>query len=267
MRTSGDGEMLGVDDQASPADAETFADGDAVAEIAAPSGRRAKPMGRRWTDRPKTSISPEQVKAARELLGWSQDDLAALVGVGETAVSLFEREKRRLLALNVSEVRGVLESAGIEFTGGAQPGAALRPGFETGEQALVLAQRHRRANRPRQEAPSVAPEAEAELEADGAEAMPLDQFLSGLEAYEERRLRPQGIRVGNRGGTKFGFALFYMNRDAASLMLEGKELGRVRWAKGKIEFDPAITRSNPAHTLEDDLDQWASRAYARSLGA
>ena len=177
------------------------------------------------------SISPEQVKVARELLGWSQGELAAKLGVSETAVSLFEREKRRLLALDVSAVRNALEAAGVEFTTGADPGAKLAP--------------------------------DAGPKTDHA-TMTLEEFLSRLDAYEERRLRSRGVPIGGKGGVKYGFSLLH-NRDAASLLLQGKELGRLRWINGAVEFDPPIVRSNPAHGFEDDLDQWASSAYARSF--
>jgi transcriptional regulator with XRE-family HTH domain len=187
-----------------------------------------RPPGRRATDRSEVAISPEQVKAARELLGWSQADLAGKVGVSETAIGLFEREKRRLLALDVAALRGALETGGVEFTNFGEPGARLKPDYI---------------------------------------AMTQQEFLSQLDLYEQQRLRPKGVAVAGRGGVKFGFALLYTSRDAASLMREGKALGYVRWANGTVEFDPPIGPLNPAHGFEDDLDQWASHAYARSLPA
>jgi transcriptional regulator with XRE-family HTH domain len=189
----------------------------------APSAIRMQ--GRRATDPVQTPVSPEQIKTARELLGWSQAELAAKLGVSETAVSLFEREKRRLLALDVAELRSALESAGVEFTNFGEPGVRL----------------HRDDT-----------------------AMTLEAFLSELDLYEHNRLRPKGIRAENKG-VKFGFALLYTDRAAASLALEGKELGRLRWKNGTVEFDPPVAPSNPARPFEEDLDQWASRAYARHL--
>jgi transcriptional regulator with XRE-family HTH domain len=192
------------------------------------AARPASPAryGRRSTDHAEVAISPEQVKSARELLGWSQGELAGKMGVSETAVSLFEREKRRLLVLDVSVLRGALEAAGVEFTNDGEPGVRLKSEHI---------------------------------------AMPLEKFLSELDAYEQHRLRPRGVSAGGRGGVKFGFALLYTDRAAAGLMREGKELGRVRWANGAVEFDPPIAPSSPARAFEDDLDLWASAAYARSL--
>ena len=182
---------------------------------------------RRATDPVQTTVSPEQIKAARELLGWSQAELATKLGVSETAVGLFEREKRRLLALDVGELRNALESAGVEFTNFGEPGVRLKEEYT---------------------------------------AMTLETFLSELDLYEHNRLRPKGIRAENKG-VKFGFALLYTDRAAASLALEGKELGRLRWKNGTVEFDPPIAQSNSTRPFEDDLDQWASRAYARHLSA
>jgi transcriptional regulator with XRE-family HTH domain len=186
---------------------------------------KARTPARRADDQIEVTVTPEQVKTARELLGWSQAELAAKVGVSETAITLFEREKRRLLVLDSKALRSALESAGVEFTNFGEPGARVRPEYA---------------------------------------GMSLDHFLNELDAYEQRRLRPRGIMVGNRG-VKFGFALLYTDKTSASLALEGKELGRLRWTNGSVEFDPPIAQS--ARAFEDDLDQWASRAYARHLAA
>jgi transcriptional regulator with XRE-family HTH domain len=227
------GDDLGVKIKRGAAPAPRAAEAPAGQRVARSQPRPSAPeaekklYGRRATDRVETPISPEQVKIARELLGWSQAELAEKIGVSETAVGLFEREKRRLLALDVSAVRHALESAGVEFTNFDEPGARLKPEYS---------------------------------------GMTLDAFLGELDSYEQHRLRPKGIMVANRG-VKFGFALLYTERAAASLALEGKELGRVRWTGGTVEFDPPIEHSMGDRALENDLDQWASRAYARHLAA
>ena len=212
--------------EATPAAAEH-----ASVEAPAPAAREPQVTLRKKSSL--ASISPEQVKAARELLGWSHAELAAKLGVSETAVTLFEREKRRLLALDVSAVRNALEAAGVEFSAGAEPSVRL---------ALAAAPKPDPAK------------------------MTLEDFLTRLDAYEGGRLRSRGVVIGAKGGVKYGFSLLH-NRDAASLLLQGKELGRLRWSSEGVEFDPPIVRTNPAHSFEDDLDQWASRAYARSFPA
>ena len=67
------------------------------------------------------------------------------------------------------------------------------------------------------------------------------------------------------GPIEQGFIFVYQDRDGVSLMRNGKQLGQAYWDNGEVNFDPQITRSNPAHTFDDDLDQSVSRAYARGL--
>src|SRR5581483_10412217 len=84
-------------------------------------------LRRRVLDRfAKTGVTPEQVKAGRELLGWSEFDLASKVGVGETSISLFEREKRRLLMVDTRQLRAALEAAGGEFVHEGEAGVRLK---------------------------------------------------------------------------------------------------------------------------------------------
>ena len=46
-------------------------------------------------------LTPEQVKAARQLLGWSQSDLAGHVGVSTKTVWVFEAGKPKPSVLNL----------------------------------------------------------------------------------------------------------------------------------------------------------------------
>lgn len=59
---------------------------------------------------------PEQVRAARSLLGWSQQNLAEKASVAVSTVADFERGKRNLVANNAFAIRQALEAAGILFT-------------------------------------------------------------------------------------------------------------------------------------------------------
>ncbi|MDQ1835538.1 helix-turn-helix domain-containing protein, partial [Massilia scottii] len=63
-----------------------------------------------------TSPRPEQVRAARSLLGWSQQDLATRAGVAVSTVSDFERGQRSPVPNNALAIRRTLETAGIMFT-------------------------------------------------------------------------------------------------------------------------------------------------------
>ena len=73
------------------------------------------------------TITPEKVKAARRLLGWSRSVLAGYVGVSDTTVWAFESGKRRSSALNLDLVRAAFESAGVIFVeeNGERPGVRL----------------------------------------------------------------------------------------------------------------------------------------------
>lgn len=62
--------------------------------------------------------SAEQVRAARSLLGWSQQDLAAKAGVAVSTIADFERGQRNPMPNNALAIRQALERAGIVFTEG-----------------------------------------------------------------------------------------------------------------------------------------------------
>ncbi len=60
-------------------------------------------------------ISPEQCRAARQLLNWRAQDLADASGVSLRAISDFETGQREFRAGNMQSVVTALETAGIEF--------------------------------------------------------------------------------------------------------------------------------------------------------
>lgn len=75
-------------------------------------------------------ITGSQIRAARALLGWSQQDLADKAVLSETAVLKLETERADTRTSTIIKVRKALEDAGIEFID-RQDGAAgvlLRPG-------------------------------------------------------------------------------------------------------------------------------------------
>jgi DNA-binding XRE family transcriptional regulator len=63
------------------------------------------------------TITPEQCGAARELLGWTQDELAGRVGVSTTTIVLLENDRRRPGDELVGEIRDAFYTAGIRFHG------------------------------------------------------------------------------------------------------------------------------------------------------
>ena len=63
----------------------------------------------------KIVITPNQCKAARDLLEWKQTDLAEKSTIGITTITEFERGLRELAARTMKELKRTFEEAGIEF--------------------------------------------------------------------------------------------------------------------------------------------------------
>jgi transcriptional regulator with XRE-family HTH domain len=61
------------------------------------------------------TITVEQVKEARKLLGWSQFRLAVRSTVDVTRINHFERGVRTLTHSQLDRIRASLESEGVEF--------------------------------------------------------------------------------------------------------------------------------------------------------
>jgi ribosome-binding protein aMBF1 (putative translation factor) len=72
------------------------------------------------------TITDDQIKAARQLLGWSEADLAAKLRVRTAAIAKFEQGGPRPRMVALSEMKIALEAAGIEFTNGGEPAVKLR---------------------------------------------------------------------------------------------------------------------------------------------
>jgi DNA-binding XRE family transcriptional regulator len=64
-------------------------------------------------------ITGDQVSVARELLSWTQTDLAKRANLKKRTVVHFESGARPLPFFDLALVKGILESAGIEFDEGA----------------------------------------------------------------------------------------------------------------------------------------------------
>jgi predicted transcriptional regulator len=75
-------------------------------------------------------VSIRQIKAARALLAWSQNDVAAKSGVSVPTIKRLEAQDGPLggRADTGEKIVAALESAGVEFTNGDQPGVRLRKG-------------------------------------------------------------------------------------------------------------------------------------------
>jgi transcriptional regulator with XRE-family HTH domain len=64
-------------------------------------------------------IEPPQIRAARALLGWRQEDLSKASGVGAATVRRIERANSNATSYisTLARIQVALETAGIEFMG------------------------------------------------------------------------------------------------------------------------------------------------------
>jgi transcriptional regulator with XRE-family HTH domain len=70
-------------------------------------------------------FTPGQCRAARALIGWSQDQLASASNVAKATIANFELGKRTPYDRTLDDLVGALEAAGVEFTNGEQPGVRM----------------------------------------------------------------------------------------------------------------------------------------------
>ena len=78
-------------------------------------------------------ITPQQMRAARSLLGWSRERLAARSDTAAPFVSIYENDgrvanlrSREPLFDGLATIRATLEAAGVTFTNGDEPGVKLK---------------------------------------------------------------------------------------------------------------------------------------------
>jgi transcriptional regulator with XRE-family HTH domain len=86
-------------------------------------------------------VSIRQIKAARALLAWSQEQLAVAAAVSIPTIKRLEAQDGPLggRADTGGKIRLALESAGVEFTNGDQPGVRLRKATVNERRALAQA--------------------------------------------------------------------------------------------------------------------------------
>ena len=60
-------------------------------------------------------MTPEQARAARAWLGWSQTELARRAGVSLSTVQDFERGRRTPIANNLAAMRRAVQEAGLRL--------------------------------------------------------------------------------------------------------------------------------------------------------
>jgi transcriptional regulator with XRE-family HTH domain len=79
------------------------------------------------------TITGAQVKAARELIKWSQSKLAAETGVSVASIVKFEGGGQRPSMLDLSVVERMLKDGGIDFVDG-EPGVRMKNAARTGKE-------------------------------------------------------------------------------------------------------------------------------------
>lgn len=72
------------------------------------------------------SITFEQCRAARSMVGWSQDKLAESAGVARATIADFERGARVPVKNNLAAIERALEAAGVVFIPENGGGAGVR---------------------------------------------------------------------------------------------------------------------------------------------
>jgi transcriptional regulator with XRE-family HTH domain len=72
-------------------------------------------------------ITPPQSRAARGLLEWSQEELAARSNLGLSTIRDFEKGRRVPTINNLAAIQRAIEAAGVEFIAenGGGPGVRL----------------------------------------------------------------------------------------------------------------------------------------------
>jgi DNA-binding transcriptional regulator YiaG len=84
------------------------------------------------------TLMPEQCRAARAWLDWSQDDLAAAARVSQSTVRDFEKGRRIPIANNLEAMRAALEARGIGFAFAIEDGQPYACGVTFSISRMVI---------------------------------------------------------------------------------------------------------------------------------
>lgn len=76
-------------------------------------------------------ISGKQLAAARALLGWNQGHLAEAADVALSTIVTWELEQHQPRQATIDRVRLAIETRGVEFLNGGQPGVRMKAKPET----------------------------------------------------------------------------------------------------------------------------------------
>ena len=83
-------------------------------------------------------MSPEQCRAARGWLRWSQQQLADRAKVSVSTLKDFENRARKPIPNNLAAIKGALEAAGIESVISADDAGGTRPHLWVGAGVRLL---------------------------------------------------------------------------------------------------------------------------------
>jgi ribosome-binding protein aMBF1 (putative translation factor) len=91
-------------------------------------GRKSARAAERRQGRVKAMTTGAQIRAARELLGWRQAELAKRARIQAHSVESAESSLGQSFVpgQDMQAMRAVLEAAGVEFTDGEEPGVKLK---------------------------------------------------------------------------------------------------------------------------------------------
>jgi hypothetical protein len=70
-------------------------------------------------------LTPEQCRAARSLLNWTQENLAVNSGLGVWIIEEFESQNQLLSDSIIDAIQNAFEIAGIEFIASMHPGSQI----------------------------------------------------------------------------------------------------------------------------------------------
>ncbi|GGC64026.1 transcriptional regulator [Siccirubricoccus deserti] len=73
-----------------------------------------------------SALLPQQVRAGRALVDWSQSRLAEGAGVSLSTIKDFEAGRREPIRASLAAIRSALEAAGVEFIAENGGGAGVR---------------------------------------------------------------------------------------------------------------------------------------------
>jgi transcriptional regulator with XRE-family HTH domain len=84
-------------------------------------------------------VTAGQVRAARGLIGWSQEELATQSKIGRATIADFESGKRKPYETTLATLCAALESAGVIFVeeNGEGPGVRLRKSGQSTKAASI----------------------------------------------------------------------------------------------------------------------------------